>query len=539
MKQKRKSITIILILWISLLAFTLPVQAGYELPKLEKTIEIPTSIKQVSKRLPSRFLATMGRAFTKYNLKDELTLNVKNQGDKNICWACSSNSVFETTTNRAMQSNYIFSDDKLDYEVNQVRGKTTEQGGNPFMAYAYYTSGNSPVTVTQQKTDLELDGYVMFPMIYKAKVEGKTSYSDQPLYLNGNLYTEDQVNLVRQQMKEHIQTYGAVTAAMYASDGQYYNNDLTAYYCDSAMAIPDHQVTIIGWDDNYAVENFNENHRPTKPGAYIIMNSHGTDVYDKGFLAISYEDSLIESYCLGITGVSKTKEQDETLYQYDELGINSNVASASDAYGANIFERNTQDQEQLTEIKMATLGAGTYELYVNPNNEDLTQLQKVKTITVGNAGYQTIPLTTPLQLTGHKFVIGIKAIKGNLDSYAQIGVETKAGEFWKNATSNQGESYLSMDGQYWEDLKELGNEINCPDANICLKAVTTKGVVQIIGDINQDGQLDLRDLSILVTHLSGGQTLTGEKLQAADVTQDGEVDTRDLSKIVLLLAESV
>jgi hypothetical protein len=28
-------------------------------------------------------------------------------------------------------------------------------------------------------------------MIYKAKIDGKTSYSDQPLYLNGNLYTED------------------------------------------------------------------------------------------------------------------------------------------------------------------------------------------------------------------------------------------------------------------------------------------------------------------------------------------------------------
>jgi hypothetical protein len=165
------------------------------------------------------------------------------------------------------------------------------------------------------------------------------------------------------------------------------------------MAIPDHQVTIVGWDDNYEVENFNEDHRPTKPGAYIIMNSHGTDMYDKGFLAISYKDSLVELYCIGTTKVSETKSQGETLYQF--------------------------------------------------------------------------------KLTGQKFVIGIKAIKGNLDSYAQIGVETKAGKFWKNVSSNQGESYLSIDGQHWKDLKELGNEIDCPDANTCLKAVTTKGIAQI------------------------------------------------------------
>lgn len=55
---------------------------------------------------------------------------------------------------------------------------------------------------------------------------------------------------------------------------------------------PDHLITIIGWDDNYSKENFNAAHRPTKNGAWLVLNSYGTG-FNGGYYYISYEDTMV------------------------------------------------------------------------------------------------------------------------------------------------------------------------------------------------------------------------------------------------------
>lgn len=51
------------------------------------------------------------------------------------------------------------------------------------------------------------------------------------------------------------------------------------------------------------------------------------------------------------------------------------------------------------------------------------------------------------------------------------------------------------------------------------------------GDINQDGQRDIRDLTLLQAHVSGKQLLTGTRLDAADVNGDGKVDVLDVVRL--------
>lgn len=51
------------------------------------------------------------------------------------------------------------------------------------------------------------------------------------------------------------------------------------------------------------------------------------------------------------------------------------------------------------------------------------------------------------------------------------------------------------------------------------------------GDINLDGQRDIRDLTLLQAHVSGKQLLAGARLDAADVNGDGKVDVLDVVRL--------
>lgn len=52
------------------------------------------------------------------------------------------------------------------------------------------------------------------------------------------------------------------------------------------------------------------------------------------------------------------------------------------------------------------------------------------------------------------------------------------------------------------------------------------------GDVNSDGEIDVRDALMVVNHAVGKITLTAENFSAADVNGDKEVDVRDALKIV-------
>ncbi len=65
--------------------------------------------------------------------------------------------------------------------------------------------------------------------------------------------------------------------------GKYINLDTWAHYTYEDID-SSHAVCIVGWDDDYPADNFNEGNRPPGNGAWIVKNSWGseTDWYDNG-----------------------------------------------------------------------------------------------------------------------------------------------------------------------------------------------------------------------------------------------------------------
>ena len=151
------------------------------------------------------------------------------------------------------------------------------------------------------------------------------------------------------------------------------------------------------------------------------------------------------------------------------------ISSFSDTYGANVFKRDTNKTEYLTEIGISNLIDSNYEIYVNPNNSKLTSSNLIKVAQTEKltAGYHTIELETPVKLTGTEFAIVVKYINRDKNSYTYFGIEKKISDsdYWANAKNSDGESFLSSNMNNWYDINEI---IGLNGSNLTIKGFTVE-----------------------------------------------------------------
>lgn len=320
MNKKSRNISLMLILCLLICISFAP--NTFAKIDIVETQDIPTEKSRLREVNCDLITSKRLLASTQFDLRKSIDIEVKNQKSTQECWAFASNTVIET--NLALRNNekYDFSERHMVYSTSKTftdgintlgHNKEASGGGNEYIAMAYCTSGRGPILETdmpfeesEQKISLseianktvqkKVSDYIIFPSILKTKDDnGNITYTDANKTVT---YTDDEITAIRNQIKDHIMNYGAI-ATMTVSGSAYseyynYNLDYPAFYCDNANLVPNHQVAIIGWDDNYSVDNFNEENRPSKPGAYLILNSYGTETYKYGCYYISYEDCFVE-----------------------------------------------------------------------------------------------------------------------------------------------------------------------------------------------------------------------------------------------------
>ncbi len=460
----------------------------------------PTYLDNNSSAAMSRVGTTLP---SKYNLNDEINITVKNQGTTNECWAFSMISVLESNiAKRTGKISERFSERHMDYATSKTFSDGTNKiafsrevgsGGNAFVGLGYATNGtgivkSSDMPFENNENKIKLSSINKTPAVkvndakiftslykYKDKATSKTIVYDGA----STEYTDEQVTAVRNHIKQYIMKNGALFAFTYANASEYYNNtDIlksTAYYCDSKTAMPDHAVTIVGWDDNYEVTNFNSAHRPNNPGAYIVLNSYGDSIMDGGYYYISYEDALIESSIVGISDSENIEYSN--IYQNDFYGYTNeySLPGQKTIYGANVFTRNTDKVEKLDEVVICVPVSTNIEVYVNPSDDSLETGKLVKASlekTTITETYNTVKLTNPIELTGDKFAIIVKynVTEGEASIGMEVNYKTVLGQstMFDCITASAGESFLSLDSNKWIDLNTVYK-----DTNICIKGIAT------------------------------------------------------------------
>lgn len=381
--------------------------------------------------------------------------SVKNQMSTGTCWAFTSNEMVESNLLKTKSLSLNFSSRHMEYYTTRNFSDGTnynglnrivDSGGNFFMSVNYFKNNYGPILESDMPFENNMN------LIPLSSVQNKTPAADVNTTFvlpNGDKGCTDSV---KNAIKSHLMNYGAVgTMINMLKPSVYYNESTASYYYDGTGSV-NHAVTIVGWDDNYAVSNFSSSKQPSSPGAWLIKNSYGTSFGKNGYFYVSYNDVRV---CKTLSGVYDVDfEFPEKLYTYDKYGYNTSLTlsgGGTTAYVATKFTKTTA-AEVLKEITVGSYDYANIDLYVIPTNTTLNinNATKVGSVTIPYGGYATYKLTTPIELNDTAFYVIAKYTYLSTGGPAvSIYIENSP---WDILTANLGEAYLSIDGVHYTDM---------------------------------------------------------------------------------------
>ena len=384
-----------------------------------------------------------------------------------------------------------FSEFHMGYQLSSSSSSTGfdrnyDDGGSFSMAAAYLTRGSGPVYEWQAPYEnISSASYGSFTPALK---------------VNEIIFIPERKNaLDNQAIKQAVIDYGAVSAS-YLSADEYYSNDQTSFYLpddydagrapagSAPVVSTQHAIAIVGWDDDYAKENFPV--QPAGNGAFLCKNSWGKDFADNGYFYISYYDGFLgmQEFSMAFGKVSDDNTYSR-IYQYDPLGATTAFGYNDELYCANVFPENGQKlvrKEQLGSVSFYTYDNNyNYEVYIVSSFKNQNSFQKLPSPAAsGNcryAGYHTVDFARPVTLkAGTRFAVVIKLWSR---TGAKTYFEAPLNGTSSRATASDGESYISHHGDIWTDFNTY-----LLNTNVCIKAFTNGKITENVPAAGSDGK---------------------------------------------------
>lgn len=372
---------------------------------------------------------------------------VRKQGGLETCWAFASVSALESSL--LPEKHEVFSANHM-VRQNAFRASPSD-GGDYTMAMAYLAGWQGPVLESE-------DPY---------ETGGK------PMGLSPQCHVQE-IRILEEKdlagIKEAIFLYGGVQTPIYndlrnTKDTSPYYNEKTASYCYIGTNQPNHDVVMIGWDDNYPKESFAQ--MPPDNGAFLCQNSWGKEFGKEGCFYISYYDTNLGIHSIVYTDVEDADNFDH-IYQTDNCGWVGQIGYGQDsAFGANIYR--ASQKEELSAVGFYATGKdSSYQVFFVPDFNgagDFTKMTEIASGTLGNAGYYTARLDNPVSLSENEEYAVVLRIE-TPGSSRPLAVEYRADELTRNVSVSDGDGYISMNGRFWDDIEEIHQ------CNLCLKAYT-------------------------------------------------------------------
>jgi len=392
-----------------------------------------------------------------FDLRDwEKLPPVRDQGNCGSCWAFASFGSLESFLRPIEKWNFseqhLIDHHDFDWEPCD--------GGNIDMTTAYLARWSGPIT--------EQD----VPYIYSRP------YDFAPLGLNVRKHVQNIIYLPPRKnsldndlIKQAIMSYGAVYTSMFFASKAYNPSSKAFYNPDKKKGA--HAVAIVGWDDNFDKNKFNE--LPPGNGAFIARNSWGWNWGESGYFYVSYYDAYFARRYYNAVITAETKNNYKRIYQYDPLGATWDLGwgNSNTGWFSNIFTSVARDS--VIAVSFYSFGTSAdYEVYiysgVSPNNPRLGTLKLKQTGSLSHPGYYTIKLKKSVSLrAGERFSVVVKLKTNNYNW--PIAYEYPFKNYSSRAKAQAGESFISPNGKNWYDLHTAWDG-EFANSNVCLKAFT-------------------------------------------------------------------
>lgn len=472
------------------------------------------------------------------NILSKENMTVKNQSPLESCWAFANTASAETTLALSdyyankNPTTYDFSEKHLDYLTSKQSVTGNPYGinrkvgtmGSYQLSDSYYMNGLGPVA----EKDFPFNGSTETINYSSVSNINRTATVYDTVTFPTRLPTDDNTII-----KEFIMKHGAVSAPIHGDamfnattdSDAYYNEKTAAIYCDDATKFPiDHSVAIVGWDDNFSVDNFLESRRPKNKGAWIIKNSWGDkDVRtmdemkqllfnltknqliqngitsynqisdniavdtakqlgykyennefvfikgDYGFMYVSYDDVNICKENWGIENI-KYGNNDDQVFTYCEsypkfIDIVS-TGKDTNFYIKNIFENNKANQS-ITSVGIHLSQTQTIKVYINPNGDSSNDAIPVelssgmsKTLEPGS---HRIDLKEPLKIGTGKFCVVFEIDSGDPRTIEIPTEQVSTGDY-STSKIEENKTFFghgsSLSSATWKDLAKMYDATN-------------------------------------------------------------------------------
>ena len=419
---------------------------------------------------------------------------VRNQSALGVCWAFSSCASMESNLLKKGRGEYDLSEWQLGYQSRQdvspdkpsfsinpdplLPGDWNDgievSAGNNAMATAFLARGTGPVFESEAPYPCGESSMLM--PLYRP-----SDFTPKLRLRRAAELTFAQPELI----KAAVVKYGAVSFLFNAMTGSTENPDdsgFTYWYDNYFYSTEDsgssHLVAIVGWDDDYSVDNFREDRRPSKPGAWIARNSWGELYGEEGYFYISYEEGSLKD--ASVYDVETRGGAGEYVYEYDPLGQVGHMSpepGVFEGWGANVYT--ARGSEVITAVGFYSPAPGAeYELSVETGLAEGSPRGDARASAKGTqplAGYVRVELHSPVSVSaGEDFsvVLKLKMPEGfylppdSQNAGILFAYEYAAEEYTEKAKNNPGKSFYSADGAEWESMGEHGD--------LCIKAFASE-----------------------------------------------------------------
>ena len=418
---------------------------------------------------------------------------VRDQGYSGLCWAFSTAAILEASLLQRYtdenKNTLDLSEEQLAYFYFNRQDDPLHNTGDMQMIYqdsdeatAYRYASGSPIYLLQELSTgqgIAKESDVPFYLTRRVDSKGNVSYkessavpSKSKAYLSyAGLDSYETFEYSVDKVKKEIMENGAVAVSMYYENAS--RNLSTNGYYDSNHMRSNHVVTLVGWDDTFAVSKFNSSERPKRSGAWIAKNSWGDDWGDGGYFYISYENATMLG-CVSVSAVKSAQKKYPNLYFYDGLAMVGNsccldpVSAASGenmTAGANVYEvkAGAGRGEAIGEISLCTWTCNArYKVTVFTDlldTDDPTSGRRAlsQTVQMNGAGLNTIRLSKEVVVSaGSWYSIVVENIGNKTESFSAQRRQ-RVGDVLFETDNLYCRSLVRMRGGKWMDLAEEGD----------------------------------------------------------------------------------